>query len=72
MKRVLYNSTIFEDMGFAYYGPFHGHDMEQLLEVLQSVKRIDRLFSYTFMTKKGRGYPFAEKDPGVFHGVSGF
>ena len=72
MKRVLYNSTIFEDMGFAYYGPFHGHDMEQLLEVLQSVKRIDRPVFLHIMTKKGRGYPFAEKDPGVFHGVSGF
>lgn len=72
MKRVLYNSTIFEDMGFTYYGPFDGHNMQQLLEVFQSVKDIQHPILLHVLTKKGRGYPFAEQDPGVFHGVSGF
>lgn len=72
IKRVLYNSTIFEDMGFAYYGPFNGHKIESLMEVLHSVKHINRPVLIHIMTKKGRGYPFAEKEPGVFHGVSSF
>lgn len=72
LKQALYNNTLFEDMGFAYYGPYDGHDMEQLISVLQNAKNINRPVLLHVITSKGKGYPFAEKNPGAFHGVSCF
>ncbi len=72
LKQILYNSTLFEDMGFNYYGPFDGHDLPQLLEVFENAKKINRPVLLHVLTSKGKGYPFAEKDPGGFHGVSAF
>lgn len=72
VKSLLYNSTLFEDMGFYYYGPFDGHDLPTLLEVLQSARTIDHPLLLHIVTEKGRGYSFAEKNPGAFHGVARF
>lgn len=72
LKQALYNSTLFEDMGFAYYGPYDGHDLEQMITVLQSAKNIDRPLLLHMITAKGKGYSFAEKNPGAFHGVPCF
>ena len=72
LKQILYNSTIFEDLGFHYYGPFDGHDLPQLLEVLENTKSIPKPVLLHVITSKGKGYPFAERHPGTFHGVSGF
>ncbi len=38
VKRLFYNSTIFEDMGFAYYGPFDGHNIKELAVTLETAK----------------------------------
>lgn len=72
LKQALYNGTLFEDMGFAYYGPYDGHDVEQLISVLQSAKEINRPVLLHVITAKGKGYKFAEKNPDAFHGVSCF
>lgn len=72
LKQLLYNSTIFEDMGFFYYGPFDGHNVEKLVEVFNNVKNIDHPVFLHVLTKKGKGYPFAEQNPGAFHGVGSF
>lgn len=72
LKQVLYNSTIFEDMGFYYYGPFDGHDVGKLTEVFRNVRSIDHPVLLHVVTRKGKGYPFAEQNPGAFHGISGF
>ena len=72
MKQLLYNSTIFEDMGFYYYGPFDGHDLDKLIEVFTNVKSIDHPVLLHVVTQKGRGYSYAEHNPGAFHGVSKF
>ncbi len=72
LKQILYNSTIFEDMGFYYYGPFDGHDLEKLIEVFNNVKSIQHPVLIHVLTRKGKGYPFAEENPKVFHGVSRF
>ncbi|MFU0833413.1 MAG: 1-deoxy-D-xylulose-5-phosphate synthase [Oscillospiraceae bacterium] len=72
LKQLLYNSTIFEDMGFYYYGPFDGHDTEKLIEVFNNVKTIEHPVLIHVMTQKGRGYSFAEKNPKAFHGISRF
>ena len=72
LKQVLYNSTLFEDMGFYYYGPFDGHNLEQLIDVLENAKNINHPVLLHVLTCKGKGYPFAEQNPGAFHGVSSF
>lgn len=72
LKQVLYNSTIFEDMGFYYYGPFDGHNLEKLIEVLENTKNIDHPVLLHILTHKGKGYTFAEQNPGAFHGISSF
>lgn len=72
LKQILYNSTIFEDMGFYYYGPFDGHNVDKLIEVFTNVKSIDHPVLLHVLTQKGKGYSFAEQNPGAFHGVPRF
>lgn len=72
LKQILYNSTIFEDMGFYYYGPFDGHDTKKLTEVFQNVKSIQHPVLIHVLTQKGKGYSFAEENPKAFHGVTRF
>lgn len=71
-KTVLYGSNFFEDMGFCYLGPVDGHDLEQLCSVLNRAKSLNRPVFLHIETKKGKGYPYAEENPGEFHGISGF
>lgn len=72
LKQILYNSTIFEDMGFYYYGPFDGHDLEKLIDVLENTKNIEHPVLLHILTHKGKGYSFAEQKPGTFHSISCF
>lgn len=72
LKQAMYGNTIFEDMGFYYYGPFDGHDIRRLTEVFNNVKNIKHPVLLHVLTQKGRGYSFAEKNPGAFHGVPKF
>ncbi|MCI1964752.1 MAG: 1-deoxy-D-xylulose-5-phosphate synthase [Oscillospiraceae bacterium] len=72
LKQLLYNSTIFEDMGFYYYGPFDGHDTAKLIEVFSNVKSIQHPVLIHVLTRKGKGYSFAEENPKAFHGISSF
>ena len=72
VKKVFYNSTIFEDFGFAYYGPFDGHDIRELKETFESAKLINKPVLLHVRTNKGKGYQYAEQDPSIYHGLSGF
>lgn len=72
LKQVLYDNTIFEDMGFYYYGPFDGHDLKKLMDVLENTKNIEHPVLLHVLTRKGKGYPFAEQNPGTFHAISSF
>ncbi len=72
IKKLLYRSNVFEDMGFRYYGPFDGHNIEQVTEILEGAKLIDRPVLIHVRTYKGKGYRYAENAPGAFHGLSGF
>ena len=65
-------STLFEDMGFTYLGPIDGHDLPRLCDVLQWAKELNSPVVVHVNTVKGKGYPFAEQNPGKFHGVSPF
>lgn len=72
IKKVFYNSTIFEDFGFAYYGPFDGHNIHELRETLESAKLIQKPVLLHVRTYKGKGYQYAEQAPTIYHGLSGF
>ena len=72
VKNLIYNSTIFEDLGFMYYGPFDGHDLRTLINVLRTVSSFSRPILIHLHTSKGKGYTFAEDNPDAFHGVPAF
>lgn len=72
LKTVVYGSNWFEDMGFCYLGPIDGHNMETLCDVLQRAKNLHRPVFLHIETQKGKGYSYAEQNPGEYHGTSGF
>lgn len=72
MKTVVYGSNWFEDMGFCYLGPIDGHNMETLCDVLQRAKNLHRPVFLHIETQKGKGYSYAEENPGEYHGTSSF
>ena len=72
VKNFLYESTIFEKMGFRYMGPVDGHNIELLTEALTTAKSLHAPVLLHVNTIKGKGYDFAEKDPSSFHGISKF
>lgn len=72
IKKFFYNPTIFDDLGFAYYGPFDGHNIKELTETLESAKLLHKPVLLHVRTYKGKGYQYAEQDPGMYHGLSGF
>ncbi|GFE64723.1 1-deoxy-D-xylulose-5-phosphate synthase [Litoreibacter roseus] len=61
LKSATVGGTLFEELGFSYIGPIDGHDMDQLLSVLRTVKvRADGPVLIHAITKKGKGYAPAE------------
>ena len=72
VKSSIYGTTMFEKMGFAYMGPFDGHDIEQLCSAFEIAKNKSEPVMIHVITKKGKGYDFAEKSPSTFHGISKF
>lgn len=72
LKKLFYNSTVFEDFGFSYYGPFDGHNVKELKETFESAKLIQKPVLLHVRTYKGKGYQYAEQDPCMYHGLSGF
>lgn len=72
IRKKLYHSTMFEDLGFRYYGPIDGHDMESLIDVLTVAKAHNHSVLIHINTLKGKGYEFAEKYPSKFHGIGKF
>lgn len=73
LKNSIYpGSTMFENMGFRYMGPVDGHDVETLTQTLQLAKEQNCPVLLHVNTVKGKGYSFAEDNPGYFHGVSPF
>ena len=71
-KAIWPGSTLFEDMGFTYLGPIDGHDLDRLVNVLEWAKELQTPVVVHVNTVKGKGYPFAEQNPGKFHGVAPF
>lgn len=72
LKGFLTPAALFEALGFEYFGPLPGHDLEQMIDIFKNLKNVDGPLLVHVMTKKGRGYAPAENDPGRFHGVGKF
>ena len=72
VRRAMYHSTMFEDMGFEYIGPVDGHNVEELERTLRSIYQRPGPHFLHIVTKKGKGYQPAEMNPGNYHGVSAF
>jgi 1-deoxy-D-xylulose-5-phosphate synthase len=73
-KGFITGGTLFEELGFFYLGPLDGHKIEHLIPVLENIKssKINKPIFLHVITKKGKGYPPAEKSEDKFHGVNKF
>lgn len=63
---------LFESLDFTYLGPIDGHDLDELVDVFEQVKKIDSPVLVHVLTTKGKGYAPAENNPTYFHGVGSF
>jgi len=68
------SGTLFEELGFLYIGPIDGHDMDQLVPVLENIRDdgAERPILLHIVTKKGHGYPPAESSADKLHAVARF
>jgi len=69
---LLTPGMLFEGLGFNYVGPIDGHDTGELISALRDVKALKGPVLIHVLTKKGKGYGPAEKDPSIFHGIGPF
>lgn len=72
IKQFLVPGMWFENMGITYLGPVDGHDIRGLVRIFREAKKIDHAVVIHVLTKKGKGYLPAEKNPAAFHGVEPF
>ena len=71
-KGFITPGLLFEELGFNYYGPVDGHDVNGLVDVLQNLKEKEGPRILHIITKKGKGYKLAEQNPISYHGVTPF
>ena len=71
-KQLLVHGMFFEDIGFTYLGPVDGHNIEKLESILRLSNQIEGPKIIHVLTKKGKGYTIAEKNPDRFHATSPF
>ncbi|MCX7965130.1 MAG: 1-deoxy-D-xylulose-5-phosphate synthase [Syntrophorhabdaceae bacterium] len=72
IKGFITPGMLFEELGFQYFGPVDGHNLTYLIDTLKNIKKLKGPILIHVVTKKGKGYTFAEDDPSRFHGVSTF
>jgi 1-deoxy-D-xylulose-5-phosphate synthase len=72
VKAVFYIDNFFVDLGFEYVGPIGGHNIHALISVLEDVRKLNRPVVIHIITRKGKGYGYAEEDPDSYHGVGSF
>ncbi|WP_026376962.1 1-deoxy-D-xylulose-5-phosphate synthase [Aestuariibacter salexigens] len=72
IKGMVVPGTIFEELGFNYIGPIDGHDVNGVVDTLRNMRKIKGPQILHVVTKKGKGYELAEKDPIKFHAVPKF
>lgn len=72
LKRLMVPGMLFEDMGITYLGPIDGHNIDGMLAMLKHARTVKGTVILHVITKKGKGYRYAEKFPSRFHGVNPF
>ena len=72
IKQLFIPGMLFENMGITYLGPVDGHNIQALCKVFKEAQKLDHAVLVHVLTKKGKGYEPAEKNPAAFHGVSPF
>ena len=71
-KGLLTPSTLFEEFGFNYFGPVNGHDLDAMIPALENLRELKGPQFLHIVTRKGKGYDKAEKDPILYHGPGVF
>lgn len=72
VKNFLVPGMLFEELGFRYFGPIDGHDIKAIIKTLKNLMTLKEPILLHVVTKKGKGYKFAEEDPTSFHGTGPF
>ena len=72
VRQIFTPGTLFEELGFRYFGPVNGHSVGALLDVFEKAKEVDGPVLVHAITKKGKGYKYAEDEPVEYHGPSPF
>lgn len=72
IKRLMIPGMLFEDMGLTYIGPIDGHNIAQMSKAFDTASKLQKAVIVHVVTKKGKGYAKAEKNPSAFHGVEPF
>jgi len=72
LKNLLVPGMLFEELGFRYFGPIDGNDVVMVTNTLKNIIELNKPILLHVLTKKGKGYSFAEKGPEKFHGVASF
>ena len=72
IKQILIPKMYFEDIGYTYLGPVDGNNLEEVEKILEQSKKCDGPVLVHVVTKKGKGYVHAEKNPAKFHSTSAF
>ncbi len=70
IRQALYQDTFFEMMGFQYFGPVDGHDLNEIRNILTKTESLDAPIFIHAVTQKGKGLKEAEQNPRDFHSVS--
>jgi len=71
-KAFVTPGMLFEAFNFDYFGPINGHNLDHLIDILNNIKHLKEPALLHVITKKGKGYLPAEKNPVYFHGVGSF
>ncbi|MBS1271142.1 MAG: 1-deoxy-D-xylulose-5-phosphate synthase [Candidatus Marinimicrobia bacterium] len=71
LKNFLTPGILFEELGFRYFGPINGHDLDELFETITAVRDLKTPALVHVLTEKGKGYPDVESSPVRFHSVKG-
>ncbi len=66
------SGTVFEELGFKFFGPFDGHNLPLMLDVFENIKQIEGPVMVQVITKKGKGWEYAEEDSTKWHGPGAF
>ncbi len=72
LKNLLVPGLLFEELGFRYFGPLDGHNLEQLTQILKNVSKLKGPMLLHVITKKGKGYSIAESNPAKWHASTPF